>query len=469
MSLSIRWRLTLGIAAALLLTVIAIIVTLRVSLQSRLQSDLDRELARDMQQVSQQAAAAGALDNEHLQQAVAPGLFVAVIRDANGNLLAATPRLDPGAFALSQSEIGMARQGTVTRQFSVGGNTFRVLSGPIFINGQLAGIAQVGEDAGHVQEFINTLGLTLLAETAAGAVLAVAIGYLLARSALKPIADVVETASEIGGSHLERRLNAHGKAPELQRLADTFDAMLDRLSEAFQQQRNFVQDVSHELRTPLAALRGNIDVMLMETQHDRQTIETLQRMSAELDRLIRLASNLLYMAHADAGRPIDFRPVELDALCLEVVHQTIHLRPGTKIRLDEVDQVSVSGDRDLLKQMLLNLADNALKYTSEGSEVAVRLRQHDEWASIEVTDSGPGIPPEELPRIFERQYRGSNRNGRSGSGAGIGLAISQWIARVHGGRIDVTSMLGTGSTFTVFLPNIHTGLLPSVSKQELPT
>jgi len=239
------------------------------------------------------------------------------------------------------------------------------------------------------------------------------------------------------------------------------DAMLDRLSDAFQQQRNFVQVVSHELRTPLAALRGNIDVMLMETQPDRQTAETLQRMSAELDRLIRLASNLLYMAHADAGRPIDVRPVELDALCLEVVHQTNHLRPGTKIRLDEVDQVSVSGDRDLLKQMLLNLADNALKYTSEGSEVAVRLRQHDEWASIEVTDSGPGIPAEELPRIFERQYRGSNRNGRSGSGAGIGLAISQWIARVHGGRIDVASIVGTGSTFTVFLPIIRAGLLPS--------
>jgi two-component system OmpR family sensor kinase len=453
-----RWRLTLGIVAALLLTVIAILVTLRFSLQSVLQGDLDRELSGDMHQVSAQVASVGTLDKADLQEAVAPGLFVAVIRDTNGGVVASTPRLDAAAFALSQSDLAKSRQSTITRQVRVGGVTFRVLSGPIFINGRLAGIGQVGEDAGHLQGFVNTLELTLLAEGGAGGILAVAIGYWLARSALKPIADVIETASEIEGAHLERRISARGKPPELQRLSDTFDAMLDRLSDAFQQQRDFVQDVSHELRTPLAALRGNVDVLLMDNALDKETRVTLGRMSSELERLIRLSSNLLYLAHAEAGRTLGQRAVDLDALCLEVFRQAKDLRPEVRLRLGHQDQVSVVGDRDLIKQLCLNLVDNGLKYTKEGGEVTLSLYRDKSWARIVVNDTGPGISPADLPHIFERRYQGPTHLGRRGGGAGIGLAISDWIARAHGGRIEVNSEVGKGSTFTVFLPGQHSAL-----------
>jgi signal transduction histidine kinase len=238
----------------------------------------------------------------------------------------------------------------------------------------------------------------------------------------------------------------------VQRLADTFDAMLDRLNAAFQQQRNFVLDVSHELRTPLTALRGNLDVLLMHEDLGTEARAQLERMSMEVGRLIRLTSNLLYLAHVDAGRGVDRRPVAMDDLCLEVYRQAKDLRPEVRLRLGGEDQVTVMGDRDLLKQLILNLVDNGLKYTPPGGEVTLSLYAEDFWARIVVEDTGPGIPPEDLPHIFDRYYRGAGSGGRGGSGAGIGLAIAEWVARAHGGRIEVDSEVGKGSTFTVHLP-----------------
>jgi signal transduction histidine kinase len=176
----------------------------------------------------------------------------------------------------------------------------------------------------------------------------------------------VTVAAEIEASDLGRRIAAKGQPAEVQKLADTFDAMLARLEHAFQDQRNFVLDVSHDLRTPLAALRGNIDVLLMSDSLDTETRAQLEHMSAETGRLIRLTTNLLYMASADSGRQAERRPVELDVVCLEVYRQVKDLRADVGVRNE--DQLTVMGDRDLLKQMLLNLAENAVKYSQrEGS------------------------------------------------------------------------------------------------------
>ncbi len=174
-------------------------------------------------------------------------------------------------------------------------------------------------------------------------------------------------------------------------------------------------------------------------------------MSTEAERLIRLTSNLLYLAHAEAGRELDRRPVELDVLCLEVYGQTKDLRSDVKYQLGNEDQVTVVGDRDLLKQMLLNLVDNSLKYTPAGGEITLSLYRDESTARVEVRDTGPGIEPDQIPLIFNRFHRAKGRD-RSKGGAGIGLAISDWIVKAHDGKIAVESEPGKGAAFTVFLP-----------------
>ena len=313
-------------------------------------------------------------------------------------------------------------------------------------------LVQVAEDREPTTRPLDVLQTILVAAGAGGVLLAIIIGFWLARGAVKPLQEVVGVAAEIEASNLDRRIGARDGPAEVQKLADTFDAMLERLGAAFQQQRNFVLDMSHEVRTPLTALRGNIDVLLMDDRLDGETRSHLERMSGEVARLVRLTSNLLYLAHADAGRELDRRPVDLDLLCLEVYRQTKDLRPEVEFRLGHEDQVTVVGDRDLLKQLILNLVDNSLKYTPAGGKVTLSLHQDGDRARIVVQDTGPGIAPEEIPLIFQRFYRAANSEQRISGGAGIGLAISDWIAKAHGGEIVVESQVGKGSLFTVILP-----------------
>lgn len=452
MSLSIRWRLTLWIAIALMLTLAAIFLTLRFTLDGILSADLDDDLSRDLGQVSAQVAIAGSLETADLQRIVASASFIVVIRDAQGSVLAATPGVDFQRLALEEEELTRALEGDAfSRTLTVTGEETRVRTARLTVGRQVVGIVQVGESAETISKVIDVLQIILVGEGIGAAILVLAVGYWLARSALKPIGDVTRVAREIEASDLTRRIGVRGKPQEVQRLADTFDAMLARLNAAFQQQRDFVLDVSHELRTPLTALQGNLDVMLMDDRLDGELRAQLERMSREVGRLIRLTSNLLYLAHADAGRELDRRPVELDTMCLEVYRQTKDLRPEVRFRLGHEDQVTVVGDRDLLKQLVLNLVDNSLKYTPADGEVTLSLYGDQSRARIVVSDTGPGISPDQIPLIFQRFYRAEGDE-RGAGGTGIGLAISDWIARAHGGEITVESEVGKGSAFTVSLP-----------------
>ena len=461
MSLSVRWRLTIGIAAALIVTLVVMLVTLRVVLGGILQSDLDDDLARDSGLVAARVALLGSSeDRQHLQEIVdsfflgQPGAgFLVVIRDTEGNVLASTSGLDADDLPLNSDEAeAVLRGGRYSRTVSFGEGKVRLRTSRLTIGREVVGTVQVAEDAEATSRPLDRLQTILLAEGIGGVALALIIGYWLARGALKPLREVIGVAAEIEASDLHRRIGASGAPAEVQRLADTFDAMLERLDAAFQQQRNFVLDMSHELRTPLTALRGNIDVMLMDSNLDAESRSALERMLGEVARLIRLTSNLLYLARAEAGRELDRGTVELDTLCLEVYRQTKDLRSDLDYRLGNEEQVTAVGDRDLLKQMLLNLVDNSLKYTTAGGRVTLSLYRDGSRARVEVRDTGPGIEPDQIPLIFQRFYRGKNREAGAKGGAGIGLAISDWIVRAHGGEIVVTSEPGKGSVFTVILP-----------------
>jgi two-component system, OmpR family, sensor kinase len=438
----------------MVLTLAAIFISLRLAFSQILYSDVESDLSENTGRVAAHLFIRGTTEERAVQDLVNQYLFPLVVRDLDGNVIATN---NPGAAAatrLSSDEIGRiaGRGDIIDSTTTIQGEEFRVRSTRLVLANEPAGVIQVGRSTDAISQVMQAMTVILLGGGAIAVVVVLGAGYALARRALRPIEEMTELAAEIEASDLTQRIGVQRKPAEVQRLADTFDAMLARLESAFGQQRNFVMDVSHELRTPLTGLRGNLDVLLMDRNLDEQTRVQLERMSSEVARLIRLTSNLLYLAHAEAGREIARRPVELDELCLEVVHQARMAQSDVNLRLAHEEHVTVPGDRDLLKQLVLNLVDNGMKYTPSGGEVVVSLFQGPEGARIVVEDNGPGIQPDQLDQIFERFYRGSNSDARSVGGAGIGLAISRWIARVHGGDITVESEIGRGSRFIVSLP-----------------
>jgi signal transduction histidine kinase len=292
----------------------------------------------------------------------------------------------------------------------------------------------------------------LLIQGGLGTALALVIGYGVAAQGLRPLKRVIALAQRIHAGRLDERLNMAQGPREVVEVADTFDGMLGRIREQFDQQRKFVADVSHELRTPLTALQGNIDVLLLDPTLPADVAMQLRLVSAECARLIRLATNLLYVAQAELDRPPDRREVDLHELCIEVFHQMRDIKPGVAVRLAHEDQAQVIGDRDRLKQLLLNLVDNAIKYTPAGGTVSLGLHRELDSVKIVVTDTGIGIPEDRREAIFQRFYTIDQRTDRTVKGAGLGLSIVDWVVKSHDGTIEVDSEPGKGSTFTVTLP-----------------
>jgi signal transduction histidine kinase len=246
---------------------------------------------------------------------------------------------------------------------------------------------------------------------------------------------------------------------------------LERLERLFHARQRFLADVSHELRTPLTTIRGNIDLMRRMGEADPETIDVVQD---ELKRMTRLVDDLLLLARADTGSlPIQHEVVELDTIFLEIYRQVRGLDQAVAINLTEVDQVYVLGDADRLRQLILNLVDNAIKYTPEGGSVNMSLSKSNGSAEIEVVDTGVGISSEDLPRVFDRFYRVDKARSRNLGGSGLGLSIARWIAQAHGGTVGVESRLGEGSKFTISLPilpekDVHVAAERQVGRQITP-
>ena len=221
-------------------------------------------------------------------------------------------------------------------------------------------------------------------------------------------------------------------------------------------QQRFLADVSHELRTPLTVIKANADLLRMMNKID---LESLNSIKDETDRLTRMVGDLLLLAQADTGKlPLNFKPVELDCLLLDVL-KDLHLLAGDRIRLKivEIDQIQVNGDVDRLQQVFVNLISNAIKYTPGDGTVSISLGKEEDLARLTIKDTGQGIPQEDLPHIFERFYRAEKSRTRShSSGFGLGLSIAFWIVNAHGGKIEAESVEGAGTTFTVWLPLLET-------------
>ena len=282
-------------------------------------------------------------------------------------------------------------------------------------------------------------------------------GYFLARKSLAPVVAMSTQAGRIGAANLHERLSVKNEKDELGHLARSFNDLLDRLAESFERQRRFMADASHELRTPVAILRGEAEVALSQPERSLSEYrESLSLLHHEAVRLTRIVEDLFTLTRADAGQyPLQQRDFYLDELLAECVHsaRTLALAKKIALTLNGAAESPIHADESLVRRMILNLLDNAIKYTLEGGRVTVACQCDGGEYAVSIADTGTGIPEEMRERIFERFFRADKARSRSesdGGGAGLGLAISRWIAEAHQGRLELTRSGSTGSTFTAY-------------------
>jgi len=302
--------------------------------------------------------------------------------------------------------------------------------------------------------FYNFLFITPLA-----LLISVIGGWFLAHKSLKPVDELTNTAKEITAQNLSRRLPTLRANDELSRLTEQFNDMISRLQASFAQIQQFSADASHELRTPLTIMRGEIEVALRNQRLSKDSRELLNSINDELIRLSSIVESLMILVKSDTGRLVfNMQPIALNEFMEELFEETKVLAESKKIKvkLEHSQPIRVNGDAVRLKQLFLNLIDNALKYTPPHGQVTLTLTKKEGGAVLAVKDNGIGIPRKDLIKIFERFYRvdRSEDTIEDAGGSGLGLSIAKWITEAHNGSIEVKSREGRGSTFIVRLPSL---------------
>ncbi len=314
----------------------------------------------------------------------------------------------------------------------------------------------VGQSLRDVQRAQNQLILLLAVANPLALLLASLGGLWLASRALSPVDRLTRAAERIGRGNLSERVEERRSRDEIGRLATTFNQMISRLEQAFERERRFTADASHELKTPLAILRGDIEVALRRERAPEEYRRVLRSSLEEISRLTRLTDDLLTLARSDAGESVlELEQVHLDVLASAASAYVALLAKSAGVALTydaPISPIVVEGDQKRLNQLVVNLLDNAIKYTPAGGSVRLSLGVEDSNAVIEVSDTGRGIPAASLPHIFERFYRQTDPRDSRVTGFGLGLAITKWIVDAHGGSIEAASQEGGGASFTVRLP-----------------
>jgi heavy metal sensor kinase len=340
---------------------------------------------------------------------------------------------------------------------TIDGKAFRFIFAKLTnINGHTFTV-ETGVPAGDVVKTLSQFRSYLLMFAPLLLLSAAGGGYWLSRRALSPVDALVRTARDVGGTNLNSRLQKLETGDELQRLSDTLNEMLDRIESAFLRITQFTADASHELRTPISLIRTEAELTLRRPRADAEYKESLRHILMEAERTTALIEQLLSLARADSGREaLDLKPVDLRQTLGNLIDGWRQVATMRNLQFSaKVDaDIFVLGDGTLLRRLADILLDNAFKYTPSPGVVHLALETRGENAVISVVDSGVGITEEDQHKIFERFYRVDKARGRSNGGAGLGLAIAQWIVTQHRGLIAVESRPGQGSTFSVELPMI---------------
>ena len=334
------------------------------------------------------------------------------------------------------------------------GDRARLLTIPVIRAGRVVDLVQVAMPLRRTHQTLARYVETLLVLVPLGVVLSAVGGWMLARRALRPVDRMSQSALQISAEDLSRRLELRGTQDEIDRLADTLNAMLARLQAAFTGMQRFTADAAHELRTPLTALRGGIEIALRAERSPDEYRRVLTSSIEEVDQLIRLAEDLLLLSRSTVGLEATRQPVDLEPLCLEALEIGVRLAKGkgVSVSMGATSPAVVRGDAGALRRALLNLVDNAVKYTPAGGSVTISLEHTAAAATMAVEDTGVGIDPADAERIFEPFVRLDAGRNRDTGGSGLGLAIARSIVRAHDGTLEVESRAGGGCRFTIRLP-----------------
>jgi two-component system, OmpR family, sensor kinase len=464
--LSIRWRLTLFNAlimgAILLIICFSLFFLLRDALLSGVEDSAQSravEIARDVEEEPGEEL----LDEEEAEELALDRVF-AVVRDAEGRILAQTVELESdegGGDPIWREALESGQPTGGTAELIERDVSDYVYAVPVSPPYGPARVVEAGKSYEYAEEAIDTLTSVLIGGALAAFLLSACGAYLLARVTLSPVEAVVDSAREITEGDLSKRLPVAYEGDEIGRVATTINGLLTRLEEAFARlkealvrQRRFAADASHELRTPLTSISGYAQLLeeggLRDSRVARESVAAIRR---ESTRMRELVETLLALARGDEDALQDSEFCDLGAVAEEAVKSA---RAAAKDKVSiwyapPERSVTVFSNRCRVLQAVSILLDNAVKYTPKGGRVAVAVRESEEWAEIEVSDTGIGIPEDQLPLVFERFHRADEA--RASYGAGLGLAIARQIAEAHGGRIEAKSSLGEGSTFTLLLPS----------------
>jgi signal transduction histidine kinase len=301
----------------------------------------------------------------------------------------------------------------------------------------------------ETSEMIFPIGLPAIALGLLG-------GWWITRRALAPVTELTKAVEKVHDGNLREQLPRTGNGDELDRLTEVFNAMTARLDGSFQRIREFTLHASHELKTPLTVMRGELETVLSDENFAPAQKEWILSQMDEIERLAKIVDGLTLLTKADAGQvSLKFEPLRLDDLVREnVADAKILAQPhNIRVNLGACDELTISGDRHRLRQLLLNLTDNAIKYNDPNGSVAVSLQRNNGFAELKIENTGAGLSPELQTRVFDRFFRGDNSHSSVVDGCGLGLSIAQWIALAHHGTIAFASEPDKRTVVTVRLPN----------------
>jgi heavy metal sensor kinase len=454
----LRTRITAWYGAIIAVCLIAYSAAVGTSFMARVQAELDHRVHEDIELASRAILVddrgrlswpRGFLDRQ-VHEEEGGGHWIEVLSLGGERLLTLGTR---ETLSLPSTE-GASGSSDSPRTLRLPAGPVRVMTESIEVEGKRFLVRAAVSEAGARKQVrrlwleLAALSLTVLAFGGLG-------GFLLARRALGPLARMADHARRITAEQLSERLSLEKSSTEVDQVRDAFNDTLARLEYSFDQLRRFTADASHELRTPLTALRSVGEVGLRRAKTAEDYREVIGTMLEEVDRLSRLSDVLLMLARADARRAqLRREPVDLSTLACEVAGQLSVLAEerGQTLAAHSEGPVLVEGDRLALRQALLNLVDNAIKYSPEGTRVGVVAGKRRNRAFVEVRDEGPGIAPEHRERIFERFYRVEGSRSREMGGSGLGLSLVKWAAEAHAGRVELETEEGEGSTFRLVLP-----------------
>lgn len=325
---------------------------------------------------------------------------------------------------------------------------------------QTLAFVQAAESVSQIEEAKRKLWQSAIIVGLLGSLLSLVVGLFLIRRGLHPLHSIMQTVDEVDYNHLKARVQKETRPAELEQLAKSLTAMWQRLDTAVSNREKFFRSVSHDLRTPLAALQGHIELLRRQPSLTEEAKSSIQHMRNETRRLTRLVNNLLLNVQLASKPTLANEELNLRELLDEIVGDLWIIAEGLQLNVTATHDVKLYGDCDLLKQMLLNIVDNAIKFTSKGGKIDLTLTGEGDWAVVEVSDTGRGIPSEDLPHITEAFYTSKASRRPIAEGVGLGLSIVKQIAELHGGQLEIRSQEGVGTSVRVRLPKRVLIVLP---------